>query len=130
MFWSDELNVSRKCIKKISELYAQDFLNRTQQPSSSRKFLKFERTVLFHKLSIPLRLKRLLEQYLFVSTRLFDSFLNTPFSEYWLFGILVINFIETGHRPCLYKIDSYPTWYCLLRKGWELGLLLKGQSLL
>ena len=33
-----------------------------------------------------------------------------------------------AHRFCLYKIDSYPTWCCLLRKGW--GLLLKGQNLL
>ena len=29
------------------------------------------------------------------------------------------------HRLYLYKIDSYPTWYCLLRRGWRWGITLK-----
>ena len=43
---------------------------------------------------------------------------------WWLIDILIINFIG-GHWLCLCKIDSYPTWYCLLRKQWGCGVTLK-----
>ena len=42
------------------------------------------------------------------------------------FGILIINFI--GWAIKLYKIDSYPTWYCILRKGWGWGVTLKREK--